>query len=152
MYKLLADRKRQLGDDFVLQQLHDEVIGARGELERRDEEIHELRSLLEEQSGTRGDGVAVGAAAIAEMLDADELVQQERERLQALQQQWEEKFRESEIEASLERAKLSRERLELARKNSELEERLEHLRREARQAEETGPSSRRWLAKLGLAD
>lgn len=156
--ELAADSKAETFDpaevdpaDFI-EQLRDEVLGTRSELERRDAEIHELRSLLDSQSETRDGGVAIGAAAIAELVDSDELVQQERERLQELQKQWEEKFRETEIEASLERAKLSRERLELARKNAELEEQLEHLRREARHDEETGPSSRRWLAKLGLAD
>ena len=59
----------------------------------------------------------------------------------------------SEIEASLERAKLSRERQELAKKQAELEEQLEHLRREARHKDEGGSSSsRRWLVKLGLSD
>ncbi len=137
-----------------MEQLHDEHEKMKEDLQRRDEEIRELRCLLDQQSGTREGGVAVGAAAIAQMVDSDELVQQERQRLQTLQEEWEEKFRQGEIEASLERAKISRERLELARKNSELEERLEHLRRETRQAEEgtAGGTSRRWLAKLGLSE
>ena len=97
--------------------------------------------------------MAIGAAAIAEMIDSDELVQQERERLQLLQAEWEEKFRQGEIEASLERAKLSRERQELAKKQAELEEQLEHARRESRHANENGSASkRRWLVKLGLSD
>ena len=135
-----------------VRQLHDEIANVREEAERRDKEIHELRSLLDEQSTTCDSGVAIGAAAIAEMIDADELVQQERERLQLLQEEWEEKFRQGEIEASLERAKLSRERLELARKNSELEEQLEHIRRENRGVDDSGTPSRRWLTKLGLTD
>ena len=75
------------------------------------------------------------------------------ERLQQLQDEWEDKFRQTEIEASLERAKLSRERQELANKMSEIEEQLSHAKREARHhaTNEEGPS-RRWLAKLGLAD
>ena len=88
------------------------------------------------------------------MLDSDELVQQERERLQMLQAEWQEKFRQGEIEASLERAKLSRERQELAKKQDELQERLERNQREARQAQgkkgSSSASSGRWLAKLGL--
>jgi hypothetical protein len=135
-----------------VEELHSELARKNDDVQRRDEEIGELRCLLEQQSGTRSGGLAVGAAAIAEMVDADELVQQERERLQQLQEQWKEKFRQGEIEASLERAKLSRERQELAQKHSELEERLEHLSRESRHAEESGTTSRRWLAKLGLAE
>ncbi len=134
-----------------VKQLHTELARKDDELERRETEIHELQCLLEDQAGTREGGVAIGAAAIAEMVDSDDLIRQERDRLQQLQDEWQEKFRKEEIEASLERAKLSRERLELARKNSDLEEQLEHIRREARQTEESGTSSRRWLAKLGLA-
>jgi hypothetical protein len=134
-------------------QLSDELESRDTELARRDAELRELRHLLDQQSGARAGGIAVGAAAIAEMVDSDELVQQERERLQLLQEEWEEKFRQGEIEASLERAKLSRERQELAQKQSELEEQLEHVRRESRDIKETPPSSsRRWLVKLGLSD
>ena len=111
------------------------------ELDRRDEElkersqqIRELQSLLDQQSETRDGGIAIGAAAITQMFDADELVRDERERLQQMQEEWEDKFRQAEIEASLERAKLSRERQELAKKMSELEEQLAHAKREARHA------------------
>ena len=122
------------------------------EMQRRDEEIEELRCLLEQQGGAREGGVAVGAAAIAQMVDSDELVQEERRRLQQLQAEWEEKFRQGEIAASLERAKLSRERQELARKNEELEEQLAHLRRQCESVEQGDRPSRRWLAKLGLSE
>ncbi len=136
-----------------VEHLHAELEARQADLASRDEEIRELRCLLDQQSETRGGGVAIGAAAIAQMIDADELVSEERERLQLLQVEWEEKFRQGEIEASLERAKLSRERQELAKKQTELEEQLEHLRRESRQDEEAGSSSsRRWLVKLGLSD
>jgi DNA repair exonuclease SbcCD ATPase subunit len=138
--------------EFV-RRLSAELESRCAELARRDEELQELRHLLDQQSGTREGGIAVGAAAIAEMIDADEFVQQERQRLQLLQEEWEEKFRQGEIEASLERAKLSRERQELAQKQSELEEQLAHIRRESRNTQETGASSsRRWLVKLGLSD
>lgn len=124
------------------------------DLRNRDDEIAELKMLLQQRRESQGGGgVAFGAAAIAEIVDSDELVMQERERLQSLQDEWEEKFRRSEIEASLERAKLARERQQLANKTAELEEQIEHLRREARQNEEVGkPTTRRWLTKLGLND
>ncbi|MGB7326273.1 MAG: hypothetical protein WBD31_15470 [Rubripirellula sp.] len=123
------------------------------DLKKRDDEIGELRCLLEQPCEIRGPGEVVGAAAIAQMIDADELVLLERQRLQQLQAEWEDKFRRSEIDASLERAKLSRERQELANKTLRLEEQIEHLQREARQTEESGSSSsRRWMVKLGLTD
>ncbi len=120
------------------------------ELARREEEIRELQHLLEQQSETSRQGVSIGAAGIASMLDSDELVREERERLQILQDEWEEKFRQAEIDASLERAKLSRERRELAAKQSEVEAELERLRLQA-QREREKESPRKWLSQLGLA-
>ncbi len=120
------------------------------EIERRDAEIAELQSIVQQQSNTR-EGVAIGAAAIAQMLDSDELVKLEREKLATIQQQWEAKLREAEIELSLERAKLSRER-------AELEERLRNPA-DAIKPVSTEPTTtpdgkpvRRWLEHLGLRD
>ena len=123
------------------------------EIETRDQEIAELRNLLAQQAEARSDGIAIGASAIADMLDSDELIALERAKLQQQQADWEEKFREGEIEASLERAKLSRERQEVMAKKQELELQLEQLQREYRQESASGSSTpRRWLAKLGLAE
>ncbi len=122
------------------------------ELQQRDDEITELQCLLEQQSKTTV-GDVTDNAAIAELVDADDLVREERDRLQTLRVEWEERFRQDEIAASLERAKLSRERRQLARKNEELEEQLAHLRREAEEDRRAGVTgARRWLAKLGLDD
>lgn len=123
------------------------------QLRERDREIDELRDLLEQRPVHREEGTAVGAAAIALMMDGDELICEERKRLQELQSEWEAKFRDMEINASIERANLARERQQLERQNAELEEQLAHLKRELKQEEIAGPNqSRRWLAKLGLAD
>ena len=121
------------------------------ELVRRNKEIEDLSHLLEQRPQSEEQGTAVGAAAIAQMIDSDELVREERERLQQLQAEWEEKFRQTEIEASLERAKLSRERQQLAKKLDEVEEELAQLRRDERTEAECEGHSRKWLAKLGLA-
>ena len=123
------------------------------EIENRDDEIAELRNLLDQQAETRSDGIAIGASAIADMLDSDELIAHERGKLQLLQAEWEEKFRAGEIEASLERAKLSRERQEVLAEKQELDLQSEQLQREYRQVSASGGgNSRRWLAKLGLAE
>jgi hypothetical protein len=118
------------------------------ELAQRDREIEELRRLVEQQSNAR-DGVAVGAAAIAQLIESDELIQQERERLRALQTDWEEKLRQSEIDISLERAKLARER-------NELEEKLKQLEAFSPAASPPEPAEtgkeRKWLVRLGLKD
>ena len=116
----------------------------------RDQEIEELKGLLENQSGNLG-SVAVGAAALGEIFDNDEIIREERENLKRLQQQWEEKLREAEIDLSVERAKIARER-------AELEEKM-HLLAESRgkghgAKGDDGKDSKggRWLARLGLKD
>jgi hypothetical protein len=136
-----------------VEQLQVELDRRDEELKERSQQIRELQYLLDQQSETRDGGIAIGAAAITQMFDTDELVREERERLQQMQEEWEDKFRQAEIEASLERAKLSRERQEVAKAMIELEEQLAHAKREARHGNpnEEGPS-RRWLAKLGLAE
>lgn len=120
------------------------------ELMRREKEISDLQYLLEQQSESRDAGVSIGAAGIASLIESDELIRQERERLQQLQVEWEEKFRQSEIEASLERARLSRERRELVDKHNQLDNELESLRLKKLQVSEKG-EPRRWLSQLGLS-
>ncbi len=120
------------------------------EIDRREAEIAELKSIVQQQSNTH-EGLAIGAAAIAQMLDSDELVKLEREKLVGIQKEWETKLREAEIEMSLERAKLSRER-------AELEERLRNPVEAAKPATPEpvvtidGKPVRRWLEHLGLRD
>jgi hypothetical protein len=132
-------------DDLV-----DRLSTAEQTISERNAEIHELQILLQNRADTRNDQVAFGAAAIAGMVDCDELVIEERERLAQLKSEWEDKFRSAEIEVSLERAKLSRERQELARRAEELEEQIDQLQREKRDARNYPKAGRRWLAELGL--
>lgn len=127
----------------------DEVVA------QKDKEIAELQELLNQQSSIQG-SMAVGAAAIGELFDNDELIVQQRERLCQLETEWEEKLRQAEIDISRERAKLARDR-------AELEEKL--LRVHQSQQSQGGASpakteppanskgkSGRWLARLGLKD
>jgi hypothetical protein len=140
-------------DNDRSEELERNVLQLRQDIERRDAEINQLRDLLEQRPTHCEDGMAVGAAAIAQFMDGDELIVEERKRLQDLQAEWESRFRQMEIAASIERASLARERQTLERRNVELEEQMAHLKRELRQDEITGPNqSRRWLAKLGLAE
>lgn len=133
----------------------DEVMRTtQAEIDRRDKEIEELKAIVEQQSNTHG-GVAIGAAAIAQMLDSDELVKLEREKLSAIQREWEGKLREAEIQISTERAKLSRERAELESQARLLAEQMVNLPPQTNAASETkidGKPVRRWLEHLGLRD
>ena len=144
-------------------ELTDELDQCKEEIRERDDEIDELRSQLQQlrkQEHDRNEsdhdsGVASGsgAASSTNTLDADTMVREEREKIREIQQDWEARFRESEIAASLERARISRERRALSLKNAELEEQLIHFRRESEENRKAGISgSRRWLAKLGLHD
>ena len=103
---LAALESETRGDDAV-------EVGARLQLEEiiattdrlvadKDREVAELQSLLASQSGNLG-AVAVGAAAVGDLLDQDTVVQQQRETLRRLQEQWMEKLRQAEIDIPRER-------------------------------------------------
>jgi chromosome segregation ATPase len=118
----------------------------------RNREIAELRKLLEDQSNSLG-SVAIGAAAFGEILDKDEIIREERESLKCLQKDWEEKLRQAEIEISLERATIARER-------AQLNEQRRVAEASATQATAIDKSDHRpekpvrgrWLSRLGLKD
>ncbi len=121
-------------------------------LAAKDHEIEELQQLLSAQSANIGE-VSVGAAAFSEVLSSDEIVRTERERLQQLQREWEEKLRQAEIDLSVQRARIARER-------AEIEER-QRVMQEQQPDEEGGitidvekpkPQRGRWLSRLGLKD
>ncbi len=133
----------QLSEDTRLE-IEQVVAATQLEIERRDKELEELRAIVEQQSDTK-QGVAIGAAAIAQMMDQDELVLQERQKLKDMQAQWEEKLRQAEIDLSMERAKLARERNELEAEAVKLQ-----------LTDEEQPAgkgrTRKWLEHLGLRD
>jgi len=121
----------------------------------KEREIEDLQELLSNQSSQVGD-VAVGAAAVGELLDQDAIIREERENLRRLQTEWEEKLRQAEIDLSVERAEIARQRAGIQ----------EELRRaEESDAKDTGgqdrseksskadrPARGRWLTRLGLKD
>jgi chromosome segregation ATPase len=117
---------------------------------QKDKEIAELKQQLEQAtSASSGRG-----AAAAELLDADEVIRQERERLLLVQAEWREKIGRAEIDISVERAKIGRDRIEL-------EEKLRSYQTDqARRSEDTPtvseaggkPTRGRWLARLGLKE
>jgi hypothetical protein len=142
-----ADSKKRL-------EVQDIIDRTTQEIDRRDREIADLKSLLEQQA-VAANGMAVGAAAVAQIIEADELIVEERQRLKQLQEEWEQKQRQGEIEMSLERAKLARERLELQEKLRSLEA-MQPMPQEPSEPGEPNQPSRRprgnWLSRLGLRD
>lgn len=143
--------ERQVADRLTVEgtiKITDEMLA------RKEAELQELKQLLDSQSQNMGE-VAVGAAAIAQVLDTDELVRQERDNLQRMQENLREQLRKAEVDISLERAKLARER-------AELDERLRAIEAAGASAAADAASSPpgkggksqpprgKWLTRLGL--
>ena len=121
-------------------------------LAEKDLEIADLKQLLQSQSGQMG-SMALGAAALGQMLDNDAVVREERENLKRLQTELQEKLRQAEVDISMERAKIARERVKLDEKLRVLEERGGDTQVQEGDANRGGaPVRGRWLARLGLKD
>ncbi len=153
--KLLASLEADDRDD-------EEAIAARDTIEgtiqitdqivaQKEQEIAELKRLLEEQSNNLNP-TAVGAAAVADLLDSDELVRQERKKLAQVQAEWREKIGRAEIDISVERAKIARDRAELEDKMRQYQ--LDQVTRAQNDEppDSAKPIRGRWLARLGLKD
>lgn len=122
-------------------EITDEIVA------EKDREIADLRRQLELARATR-------QPDHSEALNSDEAVQEERQRLRELQVEWEEKMRVSEIEISVQRAKIARERAELEEKRTSIEQ---EAHRGTRVTADTAIDSAdpkaakgNWLARLGL--
>lgn len=121
---------------------------------RKDREIADLRAMLNDPGGVNRPAEESGA--IAEVLDHDEVIQAEREKLSRLQDEWREKLRQAEIDISVERAKLARERAELQERVRAFESDRAAFESEvggaADERKPAGQQTGRWLSRLGLKD
>ena len=109
----------------------------------KDAEIRRLREQLESASD-----IEPVSAVEAAVLDNDEVIRVERERIAKLEEEWREKIRAAELEMSVERAKLARAQSELAEQQME----LETLRAASGNGAAPGESRRNWFNKLGLGN
>jgi hypothetical protein len=119
-------------------------------LAEKDREIGDLRKLLESQTNNIG-SMAVGAAALGSILDTDAIIKEERNNLARLQDECRDKLRQAEVEISLERAKIARERSQLDEKRRALNQQGIDLSA-AEDKNPAKPIRGRWLARLGLSD
>ncbi|TWU00162.1 hypothetical protein Pla108_11070 [Botrimarina colliarenosi] len=111
----------------------------------KDAEIERLHARLEASAEVeRADD---DTEAISAVLDSDELIRAERERLAKLEDEWREKLRSAELELSVERAKITRAQSELAEQQLELE-----TLRASGEAATPGEARRNWFNKLGLGN
>ncbi len=118
-------------------------------LVEKDREIDQIKQVLQVQSKNL-QGVAVGAAALEAVLDQDPLIREQRDNLQRLEEKWQEMLRQAEIELSLERAKLARERIAIENKIRTHEEKLAAA--QSGSPAVAKPARGRWLARLGIKD
>jgi chromosome segregation ATPase len=117
---------------------------------QKDREIAELKQLLEEQAGSIG-SVAIGASAIAGILDQDELITQERARLTQVQGEWREKLRQAEIDISVQRAAIARDRAQIDEKLANHQIDMDKIKDDG-PAATAGKPHRRWLSRLGIKE
>jgi chromosome segregation ATPase len=134
--------------------IEDVIAKTNSVVAEKESEIAELKALLEmrPQGNAASVETAFGAAAISQLLDGDELVKQQRETLERMTKELQEKLRQCEIDTSLERAKLARERAELQELLQKLEdERAKSPDNPARSSDNIkSPGRRNWLDHLGL--
>jgi hypothetical protein len=118
-------------------------------------EIESLQQVLQNQTSNLG-SVAVGAAAVGELLDKDAVVHEERENVRRLKQQWEQRMRESEVETSIARASIARQRVELEDRIKDFETRQTQASSPSRSPNAASrpdkPVRGRWLTRLGLKE
>ncbi len=149
-----ADEYGDDSTDETLDDMSELVTRAEQLVAERDEQIRLLQQRL---STAESQALASALSAadeprqrIVEVLDKDELVQQERERLKKMQDDWEEKSRKAEVETAMERARI-------ARMRTELEERIRGLEAKQQQFAQRNPAGnapnkpereRRWLDHL----
>jgi hypothetical protein len=118
----------------------------------KDEQIRELQRQFDALDVAKL-SAAERQSAVAQTIDGDAVIKEERQRLRQLQEEYQAKMRQEEIAISLERAKLARERAELEErlrsaenlvsKASALTSVMENVER---------PARGRWMNRLGLSD
>jgi chromosome segregation ATPase len=118
---------------------------------QKDEEISELKRQLAELPG-KMNSKAAADGAIADVLDRDETIREERERLQQLQLEWREKIGKAETDLSVERAKIARERAEIADKMQAFAPGQEPRTLAGNTSDPSKPARGRWLSMLGLKE
>ncbi|MDH3718194.1 MAG: hypothetical protein OES79_08740 [Planctomycetota bacterium] len=138
---LSDDEKKSLQDKI---HVTDEIVAD------KDRKIAGLRNELQQQRAVAPPDTIQQAQ---EAVNSDEAVQEERKSLGKLQESLREKMREAEVEISLERAKLAREKSALQAKICDLETVIEKRLSELQAASAgnaQGKPASRWRTRLGL--
>ena len=116
----------------------------------KDREIQELKTQLATlTSATADTRKGEQDEKVNELLNADEVIAEHRKRIAQVERAMEDKLRTAELEMSVERAKLARQKVELEELRSDLETQRQTM--EAGGGAAGGAPRRRWLSKLGLS-
>lgn len=136
-----GSRRDRLAIEDVIRRT-DDIVAA------KDREIAQLRRELDEQREANKSQIN-NVDELEQLVDADELIQQERSHLEELKRQLQEKLRKAEVNLSMERAKMARERAELEELAAAVQVEGETATPETN---EEGKAPRgRWLSRLGLS-
>ncbi len=142
MFQELGDDKEVSADDRATVEntlrVTDKIV------REKEREVESLRSQLE-QARKHAVPAPPEEGASDSVLDGDQRIQQERERLRKLQEEWREKLRAAEVEFAVERAENGRQR-------AALEEKMRKLESQARMLEklDKGRGAAKWRDHLGL--
>jgi DNA repair exonuclease SbcCD ATPase subunit len=115
----------------------------------KDRAIAELTGQLENVSNNPAGNLEARQRHIDDLVDADEVIAQHRQRSQELERETEEKLRAAELEISVERAKIARDRVQLEELRDTLESQRQ-LYESTGAIPPPGAPRRRWLSKLGI--
>jgi chromosome segregation ATPase len=155
--RLLAALEANAGDDENDSERHGErlriqdvIAQTEAALAGKEKELEELRRHVADKANH--DAAQAAAAASDAAISNDEVVRTERERLRQLQLEWEEKLRQAEIDLSVERAKMARERAEVEELQRQFKDVQEQSGDETASGKEKKPQRGRWLARLGLKE
>ncbi|MCA9184268.1 MAG: hypothetical protein R3E01_30425 [Pirellulaceae bacterium] len=146
--QLLAQADNDLGidDDHAPERntVEDTIRTTEQVVARMEREIEELQSQLRQREDVPNVDL--------DELNYDAIVQQEREKLRKLQEEWHEKLRVAEVEIAVERAETARQRTDLQEKLRDLDIQIDRAKRgRSGTAPDTKKSGRRWLDRLGLS-
>jgi chromosome segregation ATPase len=137
-----ARRKERLTIENTIE-MTDSVIA------EKDSEIAALKARLTASAeASHVESHAAHTAQLNELLDADEVIAEHRKRIADLEREMDATLRAAELEISIERAKLARQKAELEDMRAEIDTRRSEL---GGGGDTTGAPRRRWLSKLGLS-
>jgi chromosome segregation ATPase len=115
----------------------------------KDRQIAALEAQLSAPSASASADDEAHNRKINELIDADAIIAEHRKRAAQLEREMDDKLRAAELELSVERAKMARQRVELEELRANLESQRQSLEASGG-APASGAPKRRWLSKLGI--